>query len=88
MGSILLLIVGGNDTSLNCIIGGVIGLNKYPDQYQKLLENPGLIPNMVAEVVRWQTPIIHMRRTALQDYELGGGPLDDLTRDHNRPLTL
>ena len=50
----------------------MVGLNQFPDQYQKLRENPGPIPAMVSEMVRWQTPVIHMRRTALQDYELGG----------------
>jgi len=49
-----------------------MALNKYPDQYDKLRKNPNLIPNMVAEIVRWQTPVIHMRRTALENYELGG----------------
>ncbi len=72
LGNIMLLIVGGNDTTRNSISGGVMALNKYPDQYQKLRENPELIPNMVAEMVRWQTPVIHMRRTALEDIELGG----------------
>jgi cytochrome P450 len=72
LGNLLLLIVGGNDTTRNSISGGVLALNQYPDQYQKLRDNPSLIPNMVAEMVRWQTPVIHMRRTALQDYVLGG----------------
>jgi len=72
LGTLLLLIVGGNDTTRNSISGGVIALNQYPDEYQKLRENPKLIPNMVSEIIRWQTPVIHMRRTALQDVELGG----------------
>jgi len=72
LGNILLLIVGGNDTTRNSISGGIIALNEYPDEYRKLRENPQLIPNMVAEIVRWQTPVIHMRRTATRDFELGG----------------
>jgi cytochrome P450 len=72
LGTLLLLIVGGNDTTRNSISGGVIALNENPDEYQKLRDNPKLIPNMVSEIIRWQTPVIHMRRTALQDTQLGG----------------
>jgi len=72
LGNVILLIVGGNDTTRNSITGGVVALNENPDQYQKLRENPGLIPNMVPEIIRWQTPLAHMRRTALADAELGG----------------
>ena len=72
LGNLILLIVGGNDTTRNSITGGVLALNQNPDQYQKLRENPGLIPSMVPEIIRWQTPLAHMRRRALADYELGG----------------
>lgn len=72
LGNVMLLIVGGNDTTRNSITGGVLALNQYPDQYEKLRGNPDLIPNMVAEIIRWQTPLAHMRRTALEDVELHG----------------
>ena len=72
LGNIMLLVVGGNDTTRNSISGGLLALNQFPEQYDRLRGNPGLIPNMVSEMVRWQTPVIHMRRTATRDVELAG----------------
>ncbi len=72
LGTLMLLIVGGNDTTRNSMSGGVLALNEFPEQYDLLRKNFDLIPNMVSEIIRWQTPLPHMRRTALENFELNG----------------
>jgi len=72
IGTLMLLIIGGNDTTRNSISGGVVALNRNPGEYQKLRDDPGLIPNMVSAIIRWHTPLSHMRRTTKVDTELGG----------------
>jgi cytochrome P450 len=72
LGNVLLLIIGGNDTTRNTMTGGLYALNKFPDEYAKLKADHSLIPNMVSEMIRWQTPLAYMRRTALEDVTMHG----------------
>jgi cytochrome P450 len=72
LGNLILLLVGGNDTTRNSISGGLLALNRFPDEYRKLRDDPGLISSLVPEIIRYVTPVIHMRRTAVEDVDLAG----------------
>ncbi len=68
----MLLTVAGNETTRNAASGGMLALFEHPDQWQRLLADPGLIPTAAEEIVRWVSPVNLFRRTAAADTELGG----------------
>ena len=72
MGNLVLLTVAGSDTTRHSITGGLIALDQNPDQYDRLRADPSLLASAVPEIIRWQSPVAHMRRTATTDVEVGG----------------
>ena len=72
IGTFILLVVAGNETTRNSISGGLLALSENPDERKKLLDDPSLIPSAVQEIVRWVSPVLHMRRTATEDTEIRG----------------
>ena len=72
LGALVLLLVAGSETTRSSISGSVLGLHQFPDQFELLKAEPGLIDDMISETMRWQSPAVHMRRIARRDVELGG----------------
>ena len=70
--NLILVLVGGNETTRNSLSGGLLAFTQFPEQWKKLVADPKLIPSAVNEIVRWVSPVMHMRRTAMQDVEIGG----------------
>ena len=67
-----LLLVAGNETTRNLLALGTLALISHPDQRRLLVENPALIPGAVEEMLRWNSPVVHMARTAAADVEIRG----------------
>jgi cytochrome P450 len=72
LGNLILLIVGGNDTTRNTMSASALAMHLHPDQFADVKADQKLIENMVSETIRWQTPLAHMRRRAKIDTVLGG----------------
>ncbi|MDB5681412.1 MAG: cytochrome [Sphingomonas bacterium] len=72
LGTITLLLTGGNETTRNSMSGSILAMKQFPGELAKLRANPALVPSMVSEVIRWQTPVNYMRRTATEDCTIGG----------------
>ncbi|NJN51289.1 MAG: cytochrome P450, partial [Gammaproteobacteria bacterium] len=72
LSAFVLLVVAGNETTRNSISGGTLALSQFPAEKRKLLDDASLIPAAVDEIIRWVHPVIYMRRTAVEDYELRG----------------
>ena len=72
LGTFILLVAAGNETTRNSISGGLIALSQFPAERQRLVENPAILTTAAAEIVRYVSPIMHMRRTAIGDTELCG----------------
>jgi linalool 8-monooxygenase len=72
IGTFVLLVAAGNETTRNSIAGGFLALAEHPGEKRRLLDDPSLMGSAASEIVRWVSPVMHMRRTALEPAEIGG----------------
>jgi cytochrome P450 len=72
VGYYLITFTAGHDTTKNALVGGMLALLEHPDQFEKLKQHPELVDSAVEEVVRWTSPVNHMKRRVTEDYELRG----------------
>ncbi len=75
LGYYLITFTAGHDTTKNSLVGGMHAFLEHPEQFEKLKRDPGLLDSAVEEIVRWTSPVSHMKRRVLHDYELGGRKL-------------
>ena len=75
LSTFILLVVAGNETTRNSISGGLIALDENPEQREAAMADPALLPHLAQEIVRYISPVLHMRRTATRDVEIGGQPI-------------
>ncbi len=73
----LLLTVAGNETTRNLIAHGMVALIEHPDQLELVRNDRSLLPSAVDEMLRWASPVMHFRRTATQDTEIGGQAINE-----------
>ena len=67
-----ILVFAGNETTRTAITHGAMALADHPEQWQRVIDDPGLIERAGEEILRWATPVLHMRRTTTEDTELAG----------------
>jgi cytochrome P450 family 142 subfamily A polypeptide 1 len=74
---VLLLLIGGDETTRHTLSGGTAQLVRHPDQHQRLVNDPGLLPNAIEEMLRWTAPVKNMARTMTADTEFHGTALKE-----------
>ena len=72
---LLLIMIGGNETTRNVISGSMEALCAHPEQRKALVDDPSMLPTAIEEFLRWVTPIVNFQRTVVHDTELAGTPL-------------